>query len=97
LGRVARTSGPLQAAGRISSRVAGLEATRTALTTQLAIDEIGPSFLEAIIEHIETVDLMRIEKRRLGVCLGVVSDKAVLADLQEYASLDSKELRREAP
>jgi|GEM_PF-4995722 len=84
-------------AGRVSSRAASLEATRTALTTQLAIEEIGPSFLEAIIEHIETVDLMRIEKRRLGVCLGVVSDKGVLADLQEYASLDNNELRREAP
>lgn len=83
--------------GGLSRRVEIRDATREALTTKLGIDEIGPSFVDAIIEHVETVDLMRIEKRSLGVCIGVVSDKAVLSELREYASLDSNELMREAP
>ena len=82
---------------RISRRGASLEATREALVAKLGIVEVAPGFLGAIVEHIETVDLMRIEKRQLGVCIGVGPDGGAFTDLSAYAALDSTELTREAP
>jgi hypothetical protein len=84
-------------AGRVSPRVAGLDATCEALTTKLGIGEIAPAFLEAVIEHVEMIDLMRIEKRSLGVCLGIAPDSEAFTELSAYAALDNTELRREAP
>jgi DisA bacterial checkpoint controller nucleotide-binding len=83
--------------GRASRRVEDLDKTRETLTVKLGINEVSPRFLEAILEHIETVDLMRIEKRHMGVCIGIVPDQAIFSELREYAVLDSNELRREAP
>jgi hypothetical protein len=84
-------------AGRVSPRVAGLDATCSALATKLGIEEVDSAFLEAVVEHVEMVNLMRIEKRGLGVCLGIAPNNGAFTELNAYAALDNTELRREAP
>jgi len=58
-------------------------------------DWVSPAFLSVILDHLPTVILRRVEKRRMGCCLLIVAEQDVedlVSSLQPYGGVESHEI-----